>query len=55
MQIDISKFSDAIVCILRREGADRTMILGARLGALVREEHGDLLRAEMKHQGVRFV
>ena len=31
------------------------MILGARLGALVRAEHGDLLRAEMERQGVRFV
>ena len=38
-----------------REGADRTMILGARLGALVREEHGGLLRREMEQQGVRFV
>ena len=51
----MSEFSEAIVRILRREGADRTMILGARLGALVREEHGDLLRAEMEQQGVRFV
>ena len=31
------------------------MILGARLGALVREEHRDLLHAEMERQGVRFV
>ena len=51
----MSELSEAIIRILRREGADRTMILGARLGALVREEHGDLLRAEMERQGVRFV
>ena len=31
------------------------MILGARLGALVREEHGDLLRGAMERQRVRFV
>lgn len=31
------------------------MILGARLGALVREEYRDLLHAEMERQGVRFV
>ena len=31
------------------------MILGARLGALVREEHGDLLHTEMERQRVRFV
>lgn len=55
MQADIPDLSEAIVRVLRREGADRTMILGARLGALVREEHGDLVRAEMERQGVRFV
>ena len=35
----MSQLSEAIVSILRREGADKTMILGARLGALVRDEH----------------
>ena len=46
---------EAITGILRREGADHTMVLGARLGAIVREEHGDLLREEMERQGSRFV
>ena len=55
VQAEISELSEAILHLLRREGAERTMILGARLGALVREEHGDLLRAEMERQGVRFV
>ena len=32
------QLSEAIVSILRREGADKTMILGARLGALVHKE-----------------
>ena len=35
----MSPLSEAIVSILRREGADKTMILGARLGALARDEH----------------
>ena len=55
LQTDASELSKAIVGILRREGADRIMILGARLGALVREEHGDLLHTEMERQRIRFV
>ena len=31
------------------------MILGSRLGALVREEHGELLHGEMERQRARFV
>ena len=31
------------------------MILGSRLGLLVREEHGDLLRSAMEQQGLPFV
>ena len=53
--MDKSEISEAILRILRREGADATMILGARLGALVRDEHDELLRAAMERHGVRFV
>ena len=53
--MDKSEISEAILRILRREGADTTMILGARLGALVREEHEDLLRAAMERHEARFV
>ena len=34
----MSQLSEAILSIMRREGADKTMILGARLGALARDE-----------------
>ncbi|MDE2995010.1 MAG: hypothetical protein OXU67_14140 [Chloroflexota bacterium] len=53
--MELSEISEAILRILRREGADTTMILGSRLGAIVREEHEDLLRAAMEQHGVRFV
>ena len=51
----MSQLSEAIVSILRREGADKTMILGARLGALARDEHDGLLREEMSQRGLRFI
>ena len=50
-----AQLSEAIVGILRREGADNTMILGARLGALVREEHPALLLEEMHQRAMKFV
>jgi len=50
-----SAISEVILDILRREGADTTMILGSRLGLLVREEHGDLLRTAMEQEGLAFV
>ena len=51
----MSQLSEAILSIMRREGADKTMILGARLGALVRDQHDGLLREEMSQRGLRFV
>ena len=51
----MSQLTDAILNIIKREGADKTMILGARLGALVRNEHEDLLREEMGQRGLKFV
>lgn len=51
----MTQLSNQIIEILRRAGADKTMILGSRLGALVRAEHEDLLREEMEKQGFRFV
>lgn len=51
----MSELSEVVLDILRREGADQTMILGARLGAIMHKEHGELLREEMDRRGARFI
>ena len=51
----MSQLANEVLSILRREGADKIMILGARLGVLVREEHDVLLRQEMEQRGMKFI
>lgn len=53
-EAQVPEIAQVIVDILRREGANETMMLGARLGALLHEENGDLLREEMNRRGVRL-
>lgn len=51
----MSDLSQVIIDILKREGADKRMILGARLGALVRDQHDEILRRAMSERAVKFV